>query len=356
MLNTAAEGFLKLGGDLLWDAVRTQVGKQLSKLLSGMSDAIGGWVEGAGRKIGEVLGGGPGGLPADAPLPIPGGPGGGGAGGAVGSVAGSGLTGAVSAVAAAVTAISSVIGNFQMAGMNASLGRIEESTRKAMNYLGERADGGILGVMFKIHEALTFGKIVVATEAIITFLLSDLHPWMQLMLGKSASTEMVTEAKKAPVALMKSAAIEAPVVPQSLEVPEVSISLIKLAFDSLVSSIGKVVEANVAFSYSLSASLGLLEGFGGSISLSGNVTRDFSSAVVLSTKSLEQFRNALATVGQAPEPIMVPPSLPAMPAMNAGTGLVAQPISLNSNVNVNLDGRVAANAMARSIQNVGVRG
>lgn len=53
----------------------------------------------------------------------------GGAGGAAGSAASAGLTGWISAISGAVTAISSVIGNFQMAGMNKTLDLIERYTR-----------------------------------------------------------------------------------------------------------------------------------------------------------------------------------------------------------------------------------
>jgi len=75
----------------------------------------------------------------------------GGAGSALGAAVG-GLTGIVTAVASVVTAISSVIGNFQMAKMETSLNAIEHNTRYTMMYVGERADGGILGQLFKITE------------------------------------------------------------------------------------------------------------------------------------------------------------------------------------------------------------
>jgi len=61
-------------------------------------------------------------------------PSGGGAGGAASAVGG-GLTGWISAISGAVTAISSVIGNFQMAGMNKSLDIIVQHTLQTANDL-----------------------------------------------------------------------------------------------------------------------------------------------------------------------------------------------------------------------------
>ena len=88
---------------------------------------------------------------------------GGGAGGAASAVSG-GLTGWITAISGAVTAISSVIGNFQMAHMETSLNAIEHNTRYTMMYVGERADGGILGVLFKISEEIAWGANTKATE------------------------------------------------------------------------------------------------------------------------------------------------------------------------------------------------
>jgi len=74
---------------------------------------------------GPISGGIPGGVP---------GGGGGGTGGAASAVSG-GLTGWISAISGAVTAISSVIGNFQMAGMNKSLDIIVQHTLQTANDL-----------------------------------------------------------------------------------------------------------------------------------------------------------------------------------------------------------------------------
>jgi hypothetical protein len=103
-----------------------------------------------------------GGLPG-----IPGGGGGGGApGGGAGSVVTSGLTGWIGAISGAVTAISSVIGNFQMAKMETTMNAVEHNTRYTMMYVGERADGGILGILFKIDEEVAWGANTKATESL----------------------------------------------------------------------------------------------------------------------------------------------------------------------------------------------
>ena len=67
-----------------------------------------------------------------------------------------GLTGWITAISSAVTAISSVIQNFQLMKMETTLNEIEHSTRYSMMYLGERKDGGILGVLFKVQENTQF--------------------------------------------------------------------------------------------------------------------------------------------------------------------------------------------------------
>jgi|GEM_PF-4058016 len=76
--------------------------------------------------------------------------------GGVGGVIGSGAAAWVGAIGSAVTAISSIVGNFQMKGMNDSLSKIEESTRKSMNYLGERSDGGIVMAALATKEYLGY--------------------------------------------------------------------------------------------------------------------------------------------------------------------------------------------------------
>jgi hypothetical protein len=48
--------------------------------------------------------------------------------------------------------------------METSLNAIEHNTRFTMMFVGERADGGILGVSFRILEQLEFGNLVKATE------------------------------------------------------------------------------------------------------------------------------------------------------------------------------------------------
>jgi TP901 family phage tail tape measure protein len=76
-------------------------------------------------------------------------------GGAGGAAAG-GALGWVSAIGSIGTMISSIIGNFQSAHMETSLNAIEHNTRYSMMYVGERADGGILGQTFRMADALQY--------------------------------------------------------------------------------------------------------------------------------------------------------------------------------------------------------
>lgn len=77
----------------------------------------------------------------------------------------SSVTGIVGAVGSVVSAISGVISNFQFAHMETSLNAIEHNTRYAMMYVGEREDGGILGVNFRMLDALLYGTGVKCLES-----------------------------------------------------------------------------------------------------------------------------------------------------------------------------------------------
>jgi hypothetical protein len=152
--------------DPLKKAIADFIATTIADLLSGNGlggvldslKSIGKAAEGVFGGAGSSVPGVPGGAPS-----VPSVPGGGGAGGAGAAISG-GLTGWISAISGAVTAISSVIGNFQMAKMETSLNAIEHNTRYTMMYVGERADGGILGISFRIFEELAYGTLVKAME------------------------------------------------------------------------------------------------------------------------------------------------------------------------------------------------
>ncbi len=59
-----------------------------------------------------------------------------------------------------VSIVSGIVTGFQNAHQETSLNAIEHNTRYSMMYLGERADGGILGVLFKIAEVVGWGPFV----------------------------------------------------------------------------------------------------------------------------------------------------------------------------------------------------
>lgn len=114
--------------------VRSAIEKQLKSLAAQVMDLIS--KSGAlGKILGAVFGGGaapqgksvPGipGVPGTTTAPV----------GGVAGAASSGIMGTIGAVGAAVGAVSSIIGNFQMAGMNKSLDLIEKATRYSEAYL-----------------------------------------------------------------------------------------------------------------------------------------------------------------------------------------------------------------------------
>lgn len=92
------------------------------------------------------------------------------AGGAASSVGGLASAGAsslstwVNGIASVGQLISSVIANFQNAKQETSLNAIEHNTRYSMMYLGERSDGGILGVAYRLLDVASFGTGVKVSE------------------------------------------------------------------------------------------------------------------------------------------------------------------------------------------------
>jgi tape measure domain-containing protein len=144
-------------------AVEDLVKNTLSSLLGGqgfggISSALGD----IGGKIKDVFSGGGGGGGGG----VPGVPGTGGAGDATGAASSAfGSIGSmVSVISGAVSAITGVIGIFQSAKQETTLNAIEHNTRYTMMYVGERADGGILGVLFKIDEEIAWGAQTKAIE------------------------------------------------------------------------------------------------------------------------------------------------------------------------------------------------
>jgi len=136
LLKSLGEAFTSQFTEVATKAVTDFITGALKSLLSG--DGLGG-VLSTLKDIGstatdafsKVSGGTPS-VPGGGTPSVPGG--GGGAGGA-GAAVGAGLTGWISAISGAVTAISSVIGNFQMAGMNKSLDIIVKHTLQTANDL-----------------------------------------------------------------------------------------------------------------------------------------------------------------------------------------------------------------------------
>lgn len=128
--------FLDVGAKAITDFIANHLSKLLD-MIPGIGKALGGIFGGVGSAAGSI-----GGAAGSAGGAIGGAAGGvGGAAGGIGGAAGgaaSGIVGAIGAAGAVVGAVSSIIGNFQMKGMNKSLELIEKSTRysEAYNLLG----------------------------------------------------------------------------------------------------------------------------------------------------------------------------------------------------------------------------
>jgi tape measure domain-containing protein len=106
-------------------------------------------LSGLGKIFSSIFGSGAGGAASGAVGSVAGsavGSAGSGAAGVAGSAVGAGITGIVGAVAGVVGAVSSVIGNFQMQGMNKSLDLIEHETRFSQIHL--------LNILEKINKHL----------------------------------------------------------------------------------------------------------------------------------------------------------------------------------------------------------
>jgi hypothetical protein len=170
----------------------------IKNLLSG--DGLGGIstaLSNIGSKIGGLFGGGaPGGLATSGSTmgtvgqAIPGVSGAGGsAAGAATKAIGSSVTGIVGAVGGVVSAVSGVISNFQQAKMETTLNAIEHNTRYTMMYVGERADGGILGVLFKIDEEIAWGANTKATENLRDLFKDWSNPALAAMQGIQQAVE-----------------------------------------------------------------------------------------------------------------------------------------------------------------------
>jgi tape measure domain-containing protein len=164
--NLAKGALSDIGRSLMHLASEEIIGALIgkSKTLKGVWDDISGVfdsVKGKGKDIADIDWGGPGT-----------GGGGGGGGGGAGAAAG-GLTGWISAISGVATAISSIVGNFQMAGMNKTLDLIENYTRYTKIYTGEQSDsilktGHEIRNILRNFEGNYWGVTVPAYGEIIT--------------------------------------------------------------------------------------------------------------------------------------------------------------------------------------------
>jgi tape measure domain-containing protein len=187
-IQNGIKGLKDLGKSFLDDFVSlaTRTGQEL---LNGViSDLIGGKgfggiadsIKNAGNVFKDVFGGASSNVPG---VPsggggggsIPTGGGGSGSGGGIGGVAGAVnlVSGIVSAVAGVVTAIGTV-------RLEGTMNAVEHNTRYAMMYLGERSDGGILGVMFRVGEYLQY------VQPLLDGVNAKLNDWLEPLTGQLA--------------------------------------------------------------------------------------------------------------------------------------------------------------------------
>ena len=164
VLSAFVEPFEKAIARLIAGSIADLLGKTglggISSALSGLGAGIGGAASAGGNVVDEIGSSAAEGGEAVAGAVSD-------AGSTASTVAGaaiSSVTGIVGAVGSVVSAISGIIGNFQMAHQTDILQSIEHNTRYTMLYVGDRADGGILGVLFKIDEEIAWGANTKATE------------------------------------------------------------------------------------------------------------------------------------------------------------------------------------------------
>lgn len=151
--------FVSFGETLIRIASEQVMGfliKQLGNLL--------GMIPGVGGVLGSIFGGGGGGG-------IGGAVGGavssgGGAAGGLGGLAGMAASGPLGLIAGFAQVGIGIAGLFQNSAMNENIQLLEEQSRRSAQFLGDRADGGVIGILFRILDALLYGTLVKVEEEI----------------------------------------------------------------------------------------------------------------------------------------------------------------------------------------------
>ena len=195
-LKVIAGSFKTIFADKATDVINTFINTGLNMLLGKLDDIIGkligsGGIAGAlDSAFGFLFGGSGGGGAAGAAVGAGVGIGADVAGQAVGigakaagggassasGLAGLAATGPIGIAVAGAGVVSSVIGNFQMAGMNKKLKLIEKNTARTNQALVDRADGGIIGILFRVLESIDFGNNTKANEETMRHIVAHLGP------------------------------------------------------------------------------------------------------------------------------------------------------------------------------------
>lgn len=153
-------------------AIGKFISETITDLLSGKG--LGGVLDSI-KGIGESITGIFKSTPSTPSVPTGGGGGGGGAG-----LGGAALGGALGWANLGVSIASGLVSFFQGQQQEKTMNAVEHNTRYSMMYLGERADGGILGVLFRIQENTQFlqGQLDIISAQLTTFLepaKNDIH-------------------------------------------------------------------------------------------------------------------------------------------------------------------------------------
>lgn len=184
------ETILRIAGEQVMGFLLSQLGKLLDFLpgINSIKDALGGVFNfggAAGQAVGQVTG-----AASQA------------SGAAVGAAIG-GFAGMANIIGSVGGLVTGVLGLFQNQGMAGAVDLLEEQQRRATLLLGDRADGGILGQLFRIADTLEFGTIVKVLEEIRnhtlihTAVLEQMRDMMQGGVGiiATAGETIVTESE-----------------------------------------------------------------------------------------------------------------------------------------------------------------
>jgi hypothetical protein len=173
--------FTKLGKDMVDTITNQIIAKGTTVLMGSLGDVLTS-LGSIGSKIAGLFGGG---SSAAGDAASAAGSAGGDAAGAAGGVSGvtdalGSVAGTVNVITGAVSAVTGVIGDIQNAHQTDILKSIEHNTRYTDMYVGDRADGGILGEMFRLRQEVSYGT---TNKAVLAMKETICGAWSGYVLG-----------------------------------------------------------------------------------------------------------------------------------------------------------------------------